>query len=61
MFVFLTIFENRKHDWFQKDLPAYLFPSPVDQDTSVIEQDAVFEVCEVRRTFRYRIIRLGAT
>ena len=39
--------DNRKHDWFQKDLPAYLFPSPVDQDTSVIEPEAVFEVCVV--------------
>ncbi len=37
----------RKHDWFVKDLPAYLFPSPVEQDTSVIDTDAVSEVCEV--------------
>ncbi|CAG7815755.1 unnamed protein product [Allacma fusca] len=41
-----TIEEVKKHDWFQKELPAYLFPSPVDQDTSVIEPDAVSEVCE---------------
>jgi 5'-AMP-activated protein kinase catalytic alpha subunit len=41
-----TIEDVKKHDWFQKDLPAYLFPSPVDQDTSIIETDAVFEVCE---------------
>lgn len=39
----------RKHDWFAKDLPAYLFPSPVEQDTSVIDTDAVSEVCEVRK------------
>ena len=39
----------RKHEWFQKDLPAYLFPSPVEQDSSVIDTDAVAEVCEVRK------------
>lgn len=38
---------SRKHEWFQKDLPAYLFPSPVEQDSSVIDTDAVNEVCEV--------------
>lgn len=38
----------RKHEWFVKELPAYLFPSPVEQDTSVIDTDAVAEVCEVR-------------
>ncbi|XP_021967995.1 5'-AMP-activated protein kinase catalytic subunit alpha-2 isoform X2 [Folsomia candida] len=41
-----TIEDIKKHDWFQKDLPVYLFPSPVDQDTSVIDPDAVHEVCE---------------
>jgi len=41
-----TVEDIKKHEWFQKDLPAYLFPSPADQDTSIIEQDAVSEVCE---------------
>jgi len=41
-----TIEDVKKHEWFQKDLPAYLFPSPVEQDTSVIDTDAVAEVCE---------------
>ncbi|XP_014262523.1 5'-AMP-activated protein kinase catalytic subunit alpha-2 [Cimex lectularius] len=41
-----TIEDIKKHDWFQKDLPAYLFPSPVEQDSSVIDTDAVQEVCE---------------
>lgn len=36
----------RKHDWFHKELPTYLFPSPVEQDSSVIDVDAVNEVCE---------------
>lgn len=39
-------FNFRKHEWFQKDLPSYLFPSPVEQDSSVIDIDAVNEVCE---------------
>ncbi|XP_029719029.1 5'-AMP-activated protein kinase catalytic subunit alpha-2 [Aedes albopictus] len=41
-----TIEEIKKHEWFQKDLPAYLFPSPVEQDSSVIDTHAVSEVCE---------------
>ena len=42
-----TLDDIKKHDWFQKDLPAYLFPSPVEQDTSVIDTVAVQEVCDV--------------
>ncbi|XP_066996754.1 5'-AMP-activated protein kinase catalytic subunit alpha-2 isoform X1 [Anabrus simplex] len=41
-----TIEDIKKHEWFQKELPAYLFPSPVEQDASVIDTDAVSEVCE---------------
>lgn len=41
-----TIEDIKKHEWFQKDLPAYLFPSPAEQDASVIDTDAVAEVCE---------------
>lgn len=41
-----TIEEIKKHEWFQKDLPAYLFPSPVEQDSSVIDTMAVQEVCD---------------
>lgn len=41
-----TIEDIKKHEWFQKELPAYLFPSPVEQDSSVIDTDAVSEVCE---------------
>ncbi|KAJ8683284.1 hypothetical protein QAD02_019076 [Eretmocerus hayati] len=41
-----TIEDIKKHEWFQKDLPSYLFPSPVEQDSSVIDIDAVNEVCE---------------
>lgn len=41
-----TIDDIKKHEWFQKDCPAYLFPSPVEQDSSVIDTDAVYEVCD---------------
>nr|CAI5844865.1 unnamed protein product [Callosobruchus analis] len=43
-----TIEDIKKHEWFQKDCPAYLFPSPVEQDSSVIDTDAVkeFKVCD---------------
>lgn len=41
-----TIEEIKKHEWFQRDLPAYLFPSPVEHDSSVIDTAAVEEVCE---------------
>ncbi|EDW86186.1 uncharacterized protein Dwil_GK16296, isoform B [Drosophila willistoni] len=40
-----TIEEIKKHEWFQKDLPAYLFPSSIEQDSNVIDTYAVAEVC----------------
>lgn len=42
-----SIEDIKKHEWFQKDCPAYLFPSPVEQDSSVIDTDAVFEVSSI--------------
>ncbi|XP_028127998.1 5'-AMP-activated protein kinase catalytic subunit alpha-2 [Diabrotica virgifera virgifera] len=41
-----SIEDIKKHEWFQKDCPAYLFPSPVEQDSSVIDIDAIREVCD---------------
>nr|ALE20551.1 AMPK [Leptinotarsa decemlineata] len=41
-----SIDDIKKHDWFQKECPAYLFPSPVEQDSSVIDTDAIKEVCD---------------
>lgn len=41
-----SIDDIKKHEWFQKECPAYLFPSPVEQDSSVIDTDAVTEVCD---------------
>ncbi|XP_050315513.1 5'-AMP-activated protein kinase catalytic subunit alpha-2 [Anthonomus grandis grandis] len=41
-----SIEDIKKHEWFQVDCPAYLFPSPIEQDSSVIDIDAIREVCE---------------
>ncbi|KAK4303309.1 hypothetical protein Pmani_024652 [Petrolisthes manimaculis] len=38
-----TIEDIKKHEWFQKDLPAYLFPPPYDHNNSVIDQEAIAE------------------
>ena len=40
-------FVCREHEWFKKDLPAYLFPTPTDHDASIIDVDVVREVCDV--------------
>jgi len=37
----------REHDWFKVDLPEYLFPSASDVDASVVDTDAIREVCVV--------------
>nr|XP_027196161.1 5'-AMP-activated protein kinase catalytic subunit alpha-2-like [Dermatophagoides pteronyssinus] len=41
-----TIDDIKQHDWFKKDLAAYLFPSPTANDASFIDIEAVNEVCE---------------
>jgi len=41
-----TIKTVREHEWFVIDLPAYLFPSANDVDASVVDTDAIKEVCE---------------
>ncbi|CAG0879801.1 unnamed protein product [Cyprideis torosa] len=41
-----TIEDITVHEWFQKDLAGYLFPRPNDQDTTIIDQSVVEEVCE---------------
>ncbi|KAI5712645.1 hypothetical protein M8J76_004432 [Diaphorina citri] len=41
-----TIEDIKNHEWFKFELPAYLFPPPYQKDTSVIDTDAVAEVCE---------------
>jgi len=43
----LACFICSEHDWFKIDLPEYLFPSASDVDASVVDTDAIREVCEV--------------
>lgn len=47
---YITVDFYRNHEWFKKDLPGYLFPSPTGSDASFIDIDAVDEVCEVNCT-----------
>lgn len=47
---YITVVFYRNHEWFKKDLPGYLFPSPTGSDASFIDIDAVDEVCEVNCT-----------
>lgn len=42
----LTIREIREHEWFKVDMPAYLFPPDGDTDASIIDTEAIREVCE---------------
>ncbi|XP_007901898.1 5'-AMP-activated protein kinase catalytic subunit alpha-2 [Callorhinchus milii] len=41
-----TIKEIREHEWFKQDLPTYLFPEDTAYDSTVIDDEAVREVCE---------------
>jgi len=51
-----------EHDWFKVDLPEYLFPSASDVDASVVDTDAIREVCEVKLTrLSHRIVKAFVT
>ncbi|CAK9302482.1 unnamed protein product [Gordionus sp. m RMFG-2023] len=41
-----TIEDIKQHTWFKKDLPAYLFPPASDQESCLIDKEAVNEICE---------------
>ncbi|KAK7492896.1 hypothetical protein BaRGS_00015843 [Batillaria attramentaria] len=41
-----TIKDIREHEWFKKDLPEYLFPSPTDSDASIVDLEVIQEICE---------------
>ena len=36
-----TMEDIKKHEWFKRDLPAYLFPPPNEADASIVDIDAV--------------------
>ncbi|XP_016378520.1 5'-AMP-activated protein kinase catalytic subunit alpha-2 [Sinocyclocheilus rhinocerous] len=41
-----TIKDIREHEWFKQDLPGYLFPEDPSYDTTVVDEEAMREVCE---------------
>ncbi|KAI2651841.1 5'-AMP-activated protein kinase catalytic subunit alpha-2 [Labeo rohita] len=41
-----TIKDIREHEWFKQDLPGYLFPEDPSYDATVVDEEAVREVCE---------------
>ncbi len=43
------MFCYREHEWFKSELPEYLFPPEGDLDASIVDQEAVKEVCEVSK------------
>lgn len=42
-----TIKDIKDHDWFKVGLQDYLFPKPSQENLSIIDVDAVVEICEV--------------
>ena len=45
-----TAEDIHKHEWFQKDLPTYLFPDR-DVDVAIMDHETVGVVCEVNRKY----------
>jgi 5'-AMP-activated protein kinase catalytic alpha subunit len=41
-----TMKDVTDHDWFKKDLPSYLFPPISEQEASIVDMEAVKELCE---------------
>lgn len=42
----LILTSVREHEWFKRDLPGYLFPEDPSYDATVVDEEAVREVCE---------------
>ncbi|KAI1719989.1 protein kinase domain-containing protein [Ditylenchus destructor] len=51
-----TIKDVINHDWFRIDLPAYLFPPINESEASIVDIDAVREVC-----YRYNVAENDVT
>ncbi len=45
-----TIKDVCEHDWFKANLPDYLFPKETADVLSIIDVDAVLELCDVKPT-----------
>uniref|UniRef100_A0A4W5MNP5 Acetyl-CoA carboxylase kinase n=1 Tax=Hucho hucho TaxID=62062 RepID=A0A4W5MNP5_9TELE len=41
-----SIKDIREHEWFKQDLPGYLFPEDLSYDSTVLDEEAVREVCD---------------
>lgn len=41
-----TIKDIREHEWFKIGLPDYLFPKPSQENLSIIDVEAVLEICD---------------
>ncbi|XP_052775914.1 5'-AMP-activated protein kinase catalytic subunit alpha-2-like isoform X3 [Mya arenaria] len=50
-----TMKDIRDHDWFKKDLPAYLFPPQNDNDASIIDLDVIRDVCDKFGVSEYEV------
>lgn len=44
-----TIKDIIDHEWFKVNLPDYLFPKPTQENLSIVDVEAVLEICEVRQ------------
>lgn len=42
-----TIKDIVEHEWFKVNLADYLFPKPTAENLSIIDVEAVLEICEV--------------
>lgn len=42
----MSLCSVREHEWFKQDLPGYLFPEDPSYDSTVLDEEAVREVCE---------------
>ncbi|XP_029563336.1 5'-AMP-activated protein kinase catalytic subunit alpha-2 isoform X3 [Salmo trutta] len=40
------VISGREHEWFKQDLPGYLFPEDLSYDSTVLDEEAVREVCD---------------
>lgn len=42
----LILLTASEHEWFKQDLPGYLFPEDPSYDATVLDEEAIKEVCE---------------
>lgn len=43
---YLNLHSVSEHEWFKQDLPGYLFPEDPSYDATVLDEEAIKEVCE---------------